>query len=248
MSEIKVLAFDLYGTILDTSSTDRKLKEIFPSSESSKVHHVVQQWRRYQLEYTWRLNSMGAYKSFDEVTYLSLSHAAKESGISLSKEQLEEVVASYNTLSPYPDAVKLFQELPGHIKALVFSNGTPRMLSDTFSASEFLKDVKYLSVDSAKCFKPDPRTYQLLVQHHNMEGEAINASEVYLVSGNPFDIVGAAAAGLGTIWIDRAGKGWQDGLGAPAHSVMSLEEVKGVVEKCKGKSAGAGGDPCCGRG
>ena len=52
-----VVAFDLYGTLLSTSSIAKKLAEQFPD----KAESIASTWRTYQLEYTWRLNSMGAF-------------------------------------------------------------------------------------------------------------------------------------------------------------------------------------------
>ncbi|MEM0104824.1 MAG: haloacid dehalogenase type II, partial [Candidatus Methanomethylicia archaeon] len=48
-----VLGFDLFGTILDTSS-------------------VLQEFRRKQLEYTWLLTLMGRYLEFEEITKRAL--------------------------------------------------------------------------------------------------------------------------------------------------------------------------------
>jgi len=50
-----VLAFDVYGTILSTSSISVELSAIYGKDAGPKI---AEQWRRYQLEYTWRLNSM----------------------------------------------------------------------------------------------------------------------------------------------------------------------------------------------
>jgi hypothetical protein len=50
-----VLAFDLYGTLLSTESIAQQLASHFPE----KAHSISSLWRRYQLEYTWRLTSMG---------------------------------------------------------------------------------------------------------------------------------------------------------------------------------------------
>jgi 2-haloacid dehalogenase len=49
------IAFDLYGTLLDTSSISRRLE----SEYGVEAAGIAAQWRRYQLEYTWRLNSLG---------------------------------------------------------------------------------------------------------------------------------------------------------------------------------------------
>lgn len=53
-----ILAFDLYGTLLSTESIAKEIGEYLDDEKSTQV---TQLWRRYQLEYTWRLNSMGAY-------------------------------------------------------------------------------------------------------------------------------------------------------------------------------------------
>jgi 2-haloacid dehalogenase len=54
MSKI-VVAFDLYGTLLSTASIAEALAEHFGEEKAASIAAL---WRRYQLEYTWRLNSM----------------------------------------------------------------------------------------------------------------------------------------------------------------------------------------------
>lgn len=57
MADKIIVAFDLYGTLLSTESIAKQLeKHIGP-----KAGAVSSLWRRYQLEYTWRLNSMGRH-------------------------------------------------------------------------------------------------------------------------------------------------------------------------------------------
>lgn len=54
-----VIAFDLYGTLLSTESIATELAQLY-GEESAK--ELAAQWRRYQLEYTWRINSMGVFE------------------------------------------------------------------------------------------------------------------------------------------------------------------------------------------
>jgi hypothetical protein len=55
---------------------------------------------------------------------------------------------------------------------------------------------------------------------------------MWLVSSNPFDVVGARAVGMKVAWVDRAGNGWQDRLGdGPTVVVKGLGEVADAVEK-----------------
>jgi 2-haloacid dehalogenase len=51
-----IIAFDLYGTLLSTSSIAAELATHCGDSAAAAIATL---WRRYQLEYTWRLNSMG---------------------------------------------------------------------------------------------------------------------------------------------------------------------------------------------
>ena len=50
-----LVAFDLYGTLLSTASIAKKLASHFGHDKADSIAAV---WRKYQLEYTWRLNSM----------------------------------------------------------------------------------------------------------------------------------------------------------------------------------------------
>jgi FMN phosphatase YigB (HAD superfamily) len=50
-----VVAFDLYGTLLSTASIAKELASHFGQEKADSIAAV---WRKYQLEYTWRLNSM----------------------------------------------------------------------------------------------------------------------------------------------------------------------------------------------
>lgn len=50
-----VVAFDAYGTLLSTESIAKQLSTHFGQD---KAQTIAATWRKYQLEYTWRLNSM----------------------------------------------------------------------------------------------------------------------------------------------------------------------------------------------
>lgn len=86
-----------------------------------------------------------------------------------------------------------------------------------------------VTVDSIQSFKPSPEVYKHLAETMNMVGKE---DRMWLVSGNPFDVVGARAVGMQAAWVDRAGIGWQDRLSLePTVVVRSLEDVGAVVEE-----------------
>ncbi|KAI0449921.1 haloacid dehalogenase [Xylaria acuta] len=209
-----VIAFDLYGTLLSTESIADELAKIYGEDKAQSLATV---WRRYQLEYTWRINSMRQYKTFSEITRSALAHAVAEHGLTLGADHAEMLMRAYDALHVFPEipaAMQLLQENSGAVDAYVFSNGTDDMVGNSIWTSPELgphADMfrSLVTVDSLKCFKPDPRTYAHLVEQAGKKG---HATDVWVVSANPFDIVGAKGAGLQAAFIDRPGKGWIDRL------------------------------------
>lgn len=149
-------------------------------------------------------------------------------------------MSAYDSLSTFPDVSPALQTLSTitSITAVVFSNGTTSMVSNSVHKSPDLsphasvfKDL--IVVEEVKKFKPAPLAYEHLARKLGKEGKM---DEIWLISGNPFDVVGARAVGMQAIWVDRAGGGWVDGLiegevGRPTAIVRSLEEVVEVVRK-----------------
>ena len=82
-----------------------------------------------------------------------------------------------------------------------------------------------MSVDEVKTYKPSPKTYR-----HAARRLGRPASEVMLVSSNPFDDIGAQAAGMQAAWLDRSG-GLFDTLGSPPEIVVkTLTELAYALE------------------
>lgn len=59
--------------------------------------------------------------------------------------------------------------------------------------------------------------------------------QIWLISGNPFDVVGARSVGMQAIWVDRPNRGWQDAVAPglrPSAIVHSLEQI---VQEIQGR-------------
>ncbi|KAL4883142.1 HAD-like domain-containing protein [Aspergillus karnatakaensis] len=229
----KVLAFDLYGTLLSTESIAQQLESHFPAKASS----ISNLWRRYQLEYTWRLNSMGIYEPFSEITRNSLLHALAEHDESLDDHAMANLMNAYDNLSTFPDAKPTLTQLASipTVASVVFSNGTQTMVSNSVQNSPDLSPyaslfAEIVSVESVKQYKPAPAVYFHLAERLGKSHPQLN--EIWLVSGNPFDVVGARSVGLNAIWVDRNGRGWVDAAVPhlrPTVVVKSLEEIVAVI-------------------
>ena len=118
----------------------------------------------------------------------------------MSEADQAGLLAQYRQLAAFPDALPAIERLKaaGHI-VVAFSNGvetTVRALLDHAGILAHLDDV--ISVDDLHTFKPDPAVYAYLAQRVHCPAE-----ETWLVSGNPFDVIGAKAMGLKAAWIQR---------------------------------------------
>ena len=147
-------------------------------------------------------------------------------------------MGAYNGLDTFPDVAAAMQLLSetASLDPWVFSNGTVSMITSSIKSSPLLAQAggvfqasKVISVDPLQVFKPHPRTYEHLVKTTGMEA---HRDRVWLVSSNPFDAVGAVAAGLKCAWVDRAGQGWVDGLGHALGNKPTVV-VRGVDEAVK---------------
>jgi 2-haloacid dehalogenase len=173
------------------------------------------------------------------VTRKSLLHALAEHGVSLSDQDIQKLMAAYDSLSTFPDvnpALKRLEQISG-IQCVIFSNGTKTMVSNSVNRSQDLNTSVFkdlVTVDFVRAFKPAPEVYRFLAQKVDQVDQE---DKIWLVSGNPFDVVGARACGFNAAWVDRAGNGWQDRLGKePTVVVKSLEEVPDIIEKQAGSS------------
>ncbi|KAL0259874.1 hypothetical protein SLS55_005614 [Diplodia seriata] len=233
-----IVAFDAYGTLLSTESIAKQLAEYFGHD---KAQTVAATWRKYQLEYTWRLNSMNQYEPFSAITQRSLKHALREANVSLAQSDVDALMKAYDSLSIFPDVAPCLTSLKSKasITAVVFSNGTQSMVSNSVNHSPDLaphasafSDI--VVVEPVKKYKPAPEVYMHLAER--VGKKPTKMGDLWLVSGNPFDIVGARAVGMKAAWVDRAGAGWQDALvvgqqGEPTVVLKSLEDLPAALEK-----------------
>ncbi len=190
------IGFDVYGTLVDPLEMNERLEPL-AGDLSGRLAALC---REKQLEYTFRRGLMRTYEDFDSCTRRALVFAAGALGVNLSEQERERLIEEYQSLSLFPDVIPGIEALKerGH-QLVAFSNGveaTVRTLLDRAGVLPHLQDV--ISVDDLKTFKPDPEVYHYLTRRLGT-----NPSGTWLVSSNPFDVIGAKAVGLKAAWIQR---------------------------------------------
>ncbi|KAF7504737.1 hypothetical protein GJ744_001806 [Endocarpon pusillum] len=183
---------------------------------------------------------MKQFASFSDITRNALLHALAENGVQLDKEDVEKLMKAYDSLSTFPDVGPALKKLASitSIECVIFSNGTNSMVCSSVQKSQDLSPhasvfKQIVTVDDVKMFKPAPEVYQHLARCVDKVG---HEGDMWLISGNPFDVVGARAVGMQAAWVDRAGTGWRDKQGGqkPTVVVQSLEELEEAVQAHSG--------------
>ena len=225
MPQSEALAFDMYATLVDPIRIWKRLEEYVPDEDALEIAAT---WRQKQLEYTFRLTAMERYEDFEQVTRKALDYALAAGRRELDDDQKEALLAQYNDLERFPDVQPGLERLKsaGH-QMIVFSNGTPAMLEALMDAAELRPFFDgYVSVDEVRVFKPSPKTY-----HRVAERLERPIGEIRLISSNPFDDIGAEAAGMRATWVDRSG-GLFDTLGTrPDMVVATLTELADALQE-----------------
>lgn len=187
------------------------------------------------------------YQPFSTITLNSLHHALGDSSLSLSSLQIDSLIKSYDALSTFPDVSPALQSLANekNITPVIFSNGTESMVYNSVYSSPSLSPHAHvfrdiITVEQVEKFKPDPSAYYHLAEKMGKGRDEKSMGEMWLVSGNPFDVVGARAVGMKAAWVDRVGKGWTDRLlnGEKARPTIVVAGLGEAVEGVRGLSGG----------
>lgn len=190
------LAFDVYGTLINTHG-------VVSTLESMVGEHALlfsQTWRNKQLEYTFRRGLMRQYQDFSVCTAQALDYSCEHLKQPLSALQKQTLLKQYNTLPAFTDARTGLSSLSaaGH-ELFAFSNGTETGVNTVLQSAKIREPFKgIVSVDELQTFKPDPAVYR-----HLLSKTASDANKTWLVSSNPFDVIGAINIGLQAAWVQR---------------------------------------------
>jgi 2-haloacid dehalogenase len=189
--------FDAYGTLFDVHAAIGRHRE----AAGADADRFSDLWRSKQLEYTWTLTLAGHYLDFWTLTQRALDYAFARVP-SVDKALRARLLDAYMALEAFPDARAILRALKARgLATAILSNGSSRMLAAAVEAAELDADLDaVLSIDAVRMYKPRPEVYRLVTDRF-----MIAPSDVVFVSSNRWDVMGGAAFGFRTVWINRAG-------------------------------------------
>ncbi|MDZ4257752.1 MAG: haloacid dehalogenase type II [Gemmatimonadales bacterium] len=191
------LAFDVYGTLIDTAGVMGKVQELVGANapQFSRV------WREKQLEYSFRRGLMDRYADFAICTSEALDYTCSYCKVPLEREQRLALLDCYRTLPAFADVQDgLVRLRAAGCRLFAFSNGSAAAVHELLVAAG-IRDLflGIVSVEALRTFKPNPAVYQHFLQQSGGTG-----ADSWLVSSNPFDVIGALSAGMRAAWVHRS--------------------------------------------
>lgn len=223
------LAFDVYGTLIDTHGIVVLLEKHLGSSALD----FSRMWREKQLEYSFRRGLMQNYETFAVCTSDALDYTSAYFKTLFTRDEKDELLNAYRTLPAFKDAregLALLEKAGVHMFA--FSNGDAEAVETLLRAAGIRDHFRgIVSVDEMKSFKPNPAVYC-----HFLRKAGTIGAEAWLVSSNPFDVIGAISAGMRAVWVQRSLDAIFDPWGIePTITVNSLsvlaEQIREMTER-----------------
>ncbi|MCL4766588.1 MAG: haloacid dehalogenase type II [Hyphomicrobiaceae bacterium] len=189
--------FDAYGTLFDVHSAASRYRDAI----GAQWDRLSQLWRTKHLEYTWIHAQTGRHVPFWTLAERSLDYAIAATG-GVPAGTRDKLLSAYRTLSAYPEAADVLQDLRrAGARLAVLTNGDRGMIDDAVAAAGLggLLD-EIITVHEAGVYKPNAAVYRLACERFGVAPDAISFQ-----SSNRWDIAGAKAFGFRCIWINRHG-------------------------------------------
>jgi 2-haloacid dehalogenase len=201
LADVRVLAFDVFGTVVDwRSGVMTELSAVGREHDVAiDAGAIADAWRRrYRVwldrvrlgEIPWQ-NLDGLHRAMlhEVVTEFSLQ--------ALTPADLESLVLAWHQLPPWPDAVSGLTRLRARFLLTTLSNGGMAHLVDLNRAARLPFDC-VLSTELVRSYKPDPRVYRLVP-----DLLAVRPQQSMMVASHTYDLAAAAGQGMRTAFVRR---------------------------------------------
>ena len=197
LNTIKILAFDVFGTVVDWHGS--VAREVDRLNLGVNGDEFALAWRKGYVPAMSRVMSGELnWTLLDDLHCLILDEILVQFKITeLGEQQKRELNRVWHRLDPWPDSVEGLSRLKSHYMICTLSNGNLGLLADLAKHAGLPWDC-ILSAEVFRKYKPDPATYLGVVSVFDVAPE-----EVMLVTAHHDDLAHARSCGLTTAYIER---------------------------------------------
>ncbi len=215
---IRLVAFDLYGTLLDYNALVDVLRVYTPMPEAA-----LDAWRQRQLQLT-KTTIAARYMDFDRVTLQALTEIAPRFMMKLQPEDVKRLVDAWAHLPAFPDALAGIDAAAQRwMHPVVLTNAVLSTARNALAYAGLASKVERIfSSDTIKLYKPQRKVYDQLLALD------VEPAEVLFVSANDWDATGARQAGFHTVWVTRRRTGFAV---KPERRIDDLNELAALLRE-----------------
>jgi 2-haloacid dehalogenase len=222
-----VIVFDVNETLSDMSPLADRFAETGAPASLAKL------WFATLLRDGFALTAAGDNSAFAEIGAEALRGLLAGTDLSMETDaavdHIMQGMAGLEVHPDVPDGVSALKAAGYRLATL--TNGSTEVAENLFAAAGIRDSFdRLLSVDEAPAWKPARGAYD-----YAAAACGTNPEQMLLVAVHPWDIHGAARAGLNTAWINRSGAPYPAYFTEPDHTVTSLRDLAGAL-----KGAGVG--------
>jgi 2-haloacid dehalogenase len=217
MTSPSVVVFDVNETLSDMAPMARRFAEIGAPELMAKV------WFASLLRDGFALAAAGASEQFSVIGAGALRSVLSGTALRMDMDSaVQHVLDGFSSLEVHPDVPDGVRALTAAGARLVtLTNGSVQVAERLFSEAGISHHFeRLLSVDDAGMWKPAPGAYAYAARTC-----ATEPSDMILVAVHPWDIDGAARAGMRTCWIHRNDVPYPEYFRSPEITVTALPEL-----------------------
>jgi 2-haloacid dehalogenase len=190
------VVFDALGTLFQLRPLGERLEEL------GAPEGAFDAWFERLLHSAAAVTLIGNFVPFAELARTALATTAARFGVELDPH---EVLPLLQRLPPYPDAGPAVERLQeAGVAWAVLTNGGTGQTQALLEGAGLAEQVWHVvSVEEVRAYKPHPAPYRRVLELLELPPERVT-----LVAAHGWDVLGARAAGLDAVWVDRVEHRW----------------------------------------
>ena len=216
-----LVVFDVNETLSDMSPLAVRFEEV------GAPNLMAPTWFAELLRDGFALTACGVAEPFARLAAETLRLKLESQDLDRDlDEAVEHVLSGFAGLALHPDVTEGLNALADlGVRLVTLSNGSAQV-AETLLEHAGVRPLfeRLLSVEEAGIWKPASGAYDFALAQCGVDAE-----DAMLVAVHPWDINGAARAGLGTAWVNRAEGRYPAYFTAPDLSVASLPELARAI-------------------
>jgi len=194
--QIKVIAFDVFGTVVDWHGSVAREVEALDLGVDAQQFALA--WRAGYQPAMADVMDKGEWVILDDLHRRILDRLLGDFGIdTLGETERQHLNQVWHRLDPWPDSVAGLKRLKSRYIICSLSNGNIGLLTEMAKNAGIPWDC-ILSAENFNKYKPHPETYLGVVRTF-----ALEPSQVMLAAAHHSDLEAACNCGLATAYIER---------------------------------------------